>query len=80
VAAVVVVDDLGEVGEGREQGLEPRVVETRAAVHQDQGRLLAHRRSVGNEPGAFDVDEKPDAGFDRNFQFGYLAAADINPG
>ena len=42
-------------------GLERRVVHARPAVQQDQRRLLAHARAVGDELRAFDVEEEADA-------------------
>ena len=59
LAAVVVVHDLRDVGEARPVRLEPRMIEAGSAVQEDQRRLRAHRGPVGNETGAFDVDEQP---------------------
>jgi len=59
IAAVVQVDDLGDVGQGRIGGLVDRMVETGAAVQQQQNGLLPHDRSVGDEFGALDVEEQP---------------------
>ena len=64
VAAVVVADDLGHVGQAREGRLEAAVVEARPAVQQHQGGLLPHEGAVGHQAGALDVDEEADAGFD----------------
>jgi len=63
MAALVEVDDLGDVGQLREGRLEARVVVARPAVQQ-QGRLVAHRGAIGHQAGAFDVDEQGHAGFD----------------
>lgn len=64
VTAMVVIDDLRDVGEARERRLETRVVVTRSAVQQHQRRLGEQRRAVGHVAGALDVDEQPHAGFD----------------
>jgi hypothetical protein len=64
MAAVVVVDDLRDVGQAREQRLEAGVVVAGAAVEEDEGGLFAEGRAVGDEGGTFDVDEETEVGGD----------------
>ena len=64
MAAVVVVDDLGQVGQAGEEGFEGDVVEARAAVQQHEAGLLTHTVAVGDEAGAFDIHEQPNSRLD----------------
>jgi hypothetical protein len=57
VAAMVEIDDLGGIGQSRIGRLIDRMVEARAAVEQEQGGLLPHDRTFGDELGALDVEE-----------------------
>ena len=66
MAAVIEVHDLRDVGQTREQRLEAGVVVAWPAVQQQQGRLLAHARTVSHEAGALDIDEETDTGLDFN--------------
>jgi DNA-binding Lrp family transcriptional regulator len=57
VSRKVEVNDLRDLGEPREVGLEVRVVETAGpAVQQDDGRPFAHRRALRCELDAVDVE------------------------
>jgi hypothetical protein len=57
VSREVEVDDLRDVREPREVGLEVRVVEAAgAAVQQDDSRLLTHRRALCRELDTVDVE------------------------
>jgi hypothetical protein len=44
-------------------GLERRVVETGAAVNQDDRRPLAHRHPVRHQLSAIDIDEQPNIAY-----------------
>ena len=59
VAAMVEEDDLGDVGQRGERGLVDRVIQARAAVEQEERRLLPHHGAVGHEARAFHVEEEP---------------------
>jgi len=59
VAAVVEIDDLGDVGQGRVGGPVDRVVGAGPAMQHQQDRLFPHRRAVGDEFHAFDIEEQP---------------------
>jgi hypothetical protein len=59
VPPVVVVHDLGDLSQRRITRLEGCVVESRAAVHDDDRRPLPHGHSVRYELGTVDVDEEP---------------------
>jgi hypothetical protein len=56
---VVVVDELGHVGERRVEFLVERVVEAGTAVKEDDRRTLSHGRSVRNEFGPVDINKQP---------------------
>ena len=56
IAAVVEVDDLCDVGEGRERRLEKAVVEARPPMQQQDGGPLAHRRPIRHEAKAFHIE------------------------
>ena len=58
VAAMVEIDDLRDLREPREVGLEVRMVEARPAMQQDHRRHLAHLRAVGPQLRAFDIEEQ----------------------
>src|SRR5450432_3830366 len=66
MATMVVVDDLRDVGQAREQRLEAGVVVAGAAMQENEGRLFAELRAVGDEGRAFDVDEETELGRDGN--------------
>ena len=57
VSTMVVVDDLGEVGEGGEKLLEWRVIAAVSVQHHD-GRALPHRVAVWDKVRAVDIDEQ----------------------
>lgn len=57
VAAMIEVDHLRDVGERVELGPEARMIEPRSAVHHDQRRLLAHRRTLGRKLRSGDVEK-----------------------
>ena len=60
MSALVVVDDLCDLGQGREDRLlERAVVDARSSVQHDDRGALAHRTSVGDECRPADVNEKP---------------------
>ncbi len=58
LAAVVQVDDLGDVPQAREGRLEGRVVEAGPAVEQQEGGELPHGRPVRDELRALHVEEE----------------------
>src|SRR5436190_23669486 len=58
VAAMVEINDLCDVGEGRIGRLVERMIESWPAVQEQQRRLLAHRRAIGDELGALDIEEQ----------------------
>ena len=58
-SAQIQVDDLHAGGKRREVRLEVgMVVAARSAMHEDEGRALAHRRSVGDELRPLDIEEQ----------------------
>src|SRR4029453_13677041 len=59
VSPVVVVHDLGDLSQRRITRLEGCVVESGAAVHDDDRGPLPHGHSVRYELGTVDVDEEP---------------------
>src|ERR671924_443990 len=60
VPGEVEIDDLRDLGEPREIGLEVRVVEAaRAAVQEDDRRPLVHASTSGHERWAVDVEPQP---------------------
>ena len=59
IAAVVEIDDLGDIGQGRVGRPVDRVVETGTAMKHQQRRLFPHRRAVGHELRALDIEEQP---------------------
>jgi hypothetical protein len=56
---MVVVDDLGDVGQLGKRGLETGMVIAWSAVKQDQRGLVAHGRPIRHQASAFDIDVKP---------------------
>ncbi len=61
VAAMVEIDDLGDIGQGGVGRLVNRMVEAGAAMKQEERRLFPHRRAVGDEFRALDIEEQPHA-------------------
>ena len=59
VAAMVEIDDLGDIGQSRIGRPVDRVVGAGAAMQHQQHRLFPHDRAVGNELRALDVEEQP---------------------
>src|SRR6266852_5903206 len=59
IAAMVQVNELRDLGQHRKVGLENRMIEARAAMEQDNSGHLAHSRTVGPQPGAFDIEKEP---------------------
>ena len=59
VAAMVEIDDLGDVGQGRVGGPVDRVVGAGSAMQHQQHRLFPHHRPVRNQLRALDIEEQP---------------------
>ena len=59
IAAMVEVDDLGDLRQAAVVGLVDRMVGAGAAVEHQQGRLFPHGGTVGHETRAFDIEEQP---------------------
>jgi hypothetical protein len=59
ITAMVEIDDLGDIGQGRVGGLVNRMIEAGAAMKHQQGRLFPHHGTVGDELGALDIEEQP---------------------
>lgn len=57
IAAMVDVDHLRDVGERVERAAQARMIEPRPAMHDDEGRLLAHRGPVRRKLRPHDVEE-----------------------
>jgi hypothetical protein len=58
IAAVVEIDDLGNIGQGRLSRPVDRVIRTRTAVKHQQGWFFPHDGTVGDEFCALDVEEQ----------------------
>jgi hypothetical protein len=58
VAAVVEIDELGDICEMGKGGLEGGMVTARAAVQQQDSGALAHIRTVGDEFRAVNIEEE----------------------
>jgi hypothetical protein len=59
VAAMVEIDDLGNVGQGGVGRPVDRVVGAGVAMQHQQHRSFPHRRAVGDEFRALDIEEQP---------------------
>jgi hypothetical protein len=59
VAAVIEIDDLGDVGQCGVGRTVDRMVGAGAAMKQEQCRLFLHARPVGDEFRALDIEEQP---------------------
>ena len=57
VAAVVEIDNLGDIGQGGVGRFVNRMVEAGAAMEQEEGRLFPHHRPVRNQLRALDIEE-----------------------
>ena len=58
VAPMVEIYDLRDLRQSREVGLEVRMIEAGPAVQQNDGRHLTHRRAVGTQLRAFNIEEQ----------------------
>ena len=58
VAAMVEIDDLGDVGQRGVSRPVDRMIGAGAAMQHEQGRLLPHDRSIGGEFATLDVEEQ----------------------
>lgn len=56
LAAMVEIDELGGVREGREQRLVAGMIRPRPAMDEEQHGLFAHRRAVGDQARALDIE------------------------
>ena len=59
VAAMVEIDDLGDIGQGRVGGPVDRMVGAGPAMQHQQDRLFPHHRAVGYQFRALDIEEQP---------------------
>ena len=59
VAAMVEIDDLGDIGQGGVGRPVDRMVGAGAAMQHQQHRLFPHHRAVGDEFRALDIEEQP---------------------
>ena len=59
IAAMVEIDDLGDVRQGRVGRLVDRVVGAGAAMEHQQGRLFPHGGTVRDQLRALDIEEQP---------------------
>jgi hypothetical protein len=58
IAAMIEIDDLNEIGQGRISRLVDRVIEAGATMEEQQCRLLPHGGTVRHQLGAFDIEEQ----------------------
>jgi hypothetical protein len=59
IAAMVEIDDLGNIGQSRIGRPVDRVIGAGAAMQHQQHRLFPHQWAVGNEFRALDIEEQP---------------------
>ena len=59
VAAVIEIDDLGDVGQSRVGGPVDRMVGAGSAMQHQQHRLFPHHRPIGDKLRALDIEEQP---------------------
>jgi hypothetical protein len=59
IAAMVEIDDLGDIGQGRIGRPVDRVVEAGSAMQHQQHRLFPHHWAVGQQFRAFDIEKQP---------------------
>src|ERR1700736_5829462 len=58
IAAMIEVNDLCNFRERTQIGFENGMIESRAAVQQQQRGALAHLRTLGHQLGAFDIEKQ----------------------
>jgi hypothetical protein len=61
IAAMVEIDDLGDIGQARIGWPVDRVVGAGSAMQHEQCRLFPHHGTVRDQPCALDVEEQPHA-------------------